>query len=222
MPAQPAVSLSRRRLRSRRWSSCSSCACRGSPRWRCSCGASMPRVRRPGLRRVVTTARHRPQHKALRPTAQPYDCDGTGSWLSPRSAQDRRCCRVSPSQPRQSPQRNQADGGSASLVAVAMMAVLLALTACGGYVGSAVIARHRAQAAADLAALAAAVHLAQGVDAACTQASALARAMRTVVTQCVVEDLDVVVTIDAPVAFGRLTAGPAHASARAGPVGPAS
>jgi secretion/DNA translocation related TadE-like protein len=103
-----------------------------------------------------------------------------------------------------------------------MMAVLVTLTAFGGYIGSAVIARHRAQAAADLAALAAAVHLAEGVDAACTQASALARAMRTVVTQCAVEDLDVVVTVDAPLAFMRLAVGPARASARAGPVGPRS
>ena len=182
----------------------------------------MRRVRPPGLRRVVTAVRLRPQHKVLRPTAQPCDCGGTGSWLSPRSVQGRRCCRVSPSQRRQSPQPNRADGGSASLVAVAMMAVLLALTACGGYVGSAVIARHRAQAAADLAALAAAVHLAEGVDAACTQAFALARAMRAVVTQCVVVDLDVLVRVDAPVAFGRLAVGPARASARAGPVDPPS
>jgi secretion/DNA translocation related TadE-like protein len=103
-----------------------------------------------------------------------------------------------------------------------MMAVLLALTAGGGYVGSAVIARHRAQAAADLAALAAAVHLAEGADAACTGASVLARAMRTVVTECVVEDLDLVVTVDAPFALGRLGVGRARASARAGPAGPES
>ncbi len=101
-----------------------------------------------------------------------------------------------------------------------MMAVLLAITTGGVYVGSAVIARHRAQAAADLAALAAAVHLADGTDAACTQASAVARAMHTAVTLCVVEDLDVVVTADAPVSFGRLGVGPARAAARAGPAGP--
>ena len=83
------------------------------------------------------------------------------------------------------------------------------------YVGSAVIARHRAQAAADLAALAAAVHLADGT--ACTKASAVARAMRTAVTQCVVEDLDVIVTVDAPLAVGRMDVGPARAAARAGP-----
>jgi secretion/DNA translocation related TadE-like protein len=96
-----------------------------------------------------------------------------------------------------------------------MMAVLLAFTVGGVYVGSAVIARHRAQAAADLAALAAAGRLAEGADAACAQASVVAQAMRTAVTQCVVEDLDVVVTVEAPVALGVW--GPARAAARAGP-----
>jgi secretion/DNA translocation related TadE-like protein len=99
-----------------------------------------------------------------------------------------------------------------------MMAVLLALTVAGGYIGSAVIARHRAQAAADLAALAAAVRLADGAAASCAQASALASAMHTVVAQCSVDDLDVVVTVDAPLAFGRLGVGAARASARAGPL----
>jgi secretion/DNA translocation related TadE-like protein len=98
-----------------------------------------------------------------------------------------------------------------------MMAVLLTITAGGGYVGSAVIARHRAQAAADLAALAAAVRLVDGADAACVRASELARAMRTVVTRCAIEDLDVLVTVDASMTFGRLGVGPARASARAGP-----
>jgi len=99
-----------------------------------------------------------------------------------------------------------------------MMAVLLALTLGGIAVGSAVIARHRAQAAADMAALAAAVHLADGTGEACSHAASLARAMHTVLTQCAVEDLDVVVAVDASVAFGRMGVGPAVASARAGPV----
>jgi secretion/DNA translocation related TadE-like protein len=98
-----------------------------------------------------------------------------------------------------------------------MMAVLLAITTGGVYVGSAVIARHRAQAAADLAALAAAHYLADGTGAACSRASALAEAMRTVVTQCLVEELDVVVTVETSVPLGRIRAGPARATARAGP-----
>jgi secretion/DNA translocation related TadE-like protein len=98
-----------------------------------------------------------------------------------------------------------------------MTAVLLAVTVGGLCVGAAVIARHRAQASADLASLAAAGRLADGADAACAQASAVASAMNTVVTQCMVEQLDVTVTVDVPVAFGRIGMGTARAAARAGP-----
>jgi secretion/DNA translocation related TadE-like protein len=117
--------------------------------------------------------------------------------------------------PRWSPVRNER--GSASLVAVAAMALLLAITVGGLYVGSAVIARHRVQAAADLAALAAAARLAGGADIACAQASAIARAMDATVADCVVDDLDVVITAEAPVAFGAWGVGRAYAAARAGP-----
>jgi secretion/DNA translocation related TadE-like protein len=99
-----------------------------------------------------------------------------------------------------------------------MMAVLLAITIGGVYIGSAVIARHRAQAAADLAAVAAAMRLAAGTGAACSQASALARAMGAAVARCVVEDLDVVITVETRVPLGRIGVGPARATARAGPV----
>jgi secretion/DNA translocation related TadE-like protein len=99
-----------------------------------------------------------------------------------------------------------------------MMAVLLAITVGGSYVGSAVIARHRAQAAADLSALAAATHLADGPAAACAQASAIARAMRTTIATCAVEDLDVVVTVETSLPLRTIGLGPALAAARAGPV----
>jgi len=88
------------------------------------------------------------------------------------------------------------------------MAVLMAVTYGAFVVASAVIARHRAQAAADLAALAAAARLPAGDDAACGQAAEIARAMRVNVAECVIEDLDVVVTV---------AAGKARAAARAGP-----
>ena len=88
------------------------------------------------------------------------------------------------------------------------MAVLLAVTIGGCYLASAVIARHRAQAAADLAALAAAARLPDGSEVACGEASLIADAMGVGVADCVVDGLDVVVTI---------TAGPARAVARAGP-----
>ncbi|MFG1931757.1 Rv3654c family TadE-like protein [Mycobacterium sp. NPDC048908] len=99
-----------------------------------------------------------------------------------------------------------------------MMAVLLALTVGGVHVGSAVIARHRAQASADLAALAAAAHLGSGADAACARAVALARAMGTNSTRCAVDGLDVVITVEAALSLDRFGVGPARATAKAGPV----
>ena len=98
-----------------------------------------------------------------------------------------------------------------------MMALLLALTISGGYVGSAVVARHRAQGAADLAALAAAGDLVDGAATACTRAAGLARAMRTTMAECVIDHLDVVVVVEATVGLGRFGVGPARATARAGP-----
>jgi secretion/DNA translocation related TadE-like protein len=212
----PGLSPSRRRLRSLPWSWCSSCACPGSRRSRCRCAVSMPRGRRRGLP-PAATVRRQMRRGASHPTALPCNSVTTGDSSSPPSPPDRRCCLALPSPRRRWPRLSPvcADRGSASLVAVAMMAVLLAFTVGGVYVGSAVIARHRAQAAADLAALAAAGRLAEGADAACAQASVVAQAMRTAVTQCVVEDLDVVVTVEAPVALGVW--GPARAAARAGP-----
>ena len=160
-------------------------------------------------------------HKASRPTGRPCSYGAMASSSSPGSPRRRRCCRASASQRRRLPRPNlvRSERGSASLFAVAGMAVLLAITIGGVYVGSAVIARHRAQAAADLAAIAAAVHLAEGTPAACSRASALTLAMHTAITQCVVEGLDVVVTVEASVPLGRIAVGPARATARAGPVG---
>lgn len=97
------------------------------------------------------------------------------------------------------------------------MAVLLALTVGAAAVGSAVVGRHRAQAAADLAALAGAQEVVAGVAAACAEAGRVGRRMGATVTRCVVDELDVVVTVDVRVSLGRFGAGPARASARAGP-----
>ena len=106
------------------------------------------------------------------------------------------------------------DRGSATVVAAVMVVVLLCVTGAGAYLGSVVVARHRAQAAADLAALAAAARLPAGVGAACARATAVAREMRVDDTRCEVDDLDVVVTVQVAVTF----AGAARAAARAGPV----
>ena len=89
-----------------------------------------------------------------------------------------------------------------------MTAVLLAFTVGGFYLASAVVTRHRAQSAADLSSLAAAASLAHGVEAACSQAVAIASAMNVAVADCTVDGLDVVITIQV---------GKARAAARAGP-----
>ncbi|WP_267305988.1 Rv3654c family TadE-like protein [Mycobacterium barrassiae] len=94
----------------------------------------------------------------------------------------------------------------------------MAITVACVYLGAAVTARHRAQAAADLAALAAAGRLAQGEGAACGHAVELAEAMGTRVVDCTVTGLDAVVAVEVAVALGRLGIGTARAVARAGPV----
>jgi secretion/DNA translocation related TadE-like protein len=96
-----------------------------------------------------------------------------------------------------------------------MVVVLLTVTGGVAYLGAAVIARHRAQAAADLAALAAAARVPAGAAAACTQAETVAHAMRAGTAGCVVDALDVVITVELSTAGDRW--GSARAAARAGP-----
>ena len=98
-----------------------------------------------------------------------------------------------------------------------MIVVLLALTVGAVALGSAVVGRHRAQAAADLAALAGAQEVVAGNAAACAEAGQVGRRMGGAVVRCSVEELDVVVTVEVPVMLGRFGNGPARASARAGP-----
>jgi secretion/DNA translocation related TadE-like protein len=97
-----------------------------------------------------------------------------------------------------------------------MVVVLLSVTGGCACLGAAAVARHRAQAAADLAALAAAARVPAGAAAACAQAGAVARAMRADPAGCAVDDLDVVVTVEVGLPVGRW--GTARAAARAGPV----
>ncbi|ORB00560.1 helicase [Mycolicibacter minnesotensis] len=103
------------------------------------------------------------------------------------------------------------------MAAAAMIAALLSLTGGGFLLGTAVIARHRAQAVADLAALAGAGRVPAGPASACAQASVLSSRMHGSEFNCTVDGLDVVVTVAMPVPGWRL--GPARAAARAGPVG---
>jgi len=108
------------------------------------------------------------------------------------------------------------ESGGATVFACFALTGLVAVTAVLIQVGGAVAARHRAQGAADLAALAAAQELTEGEQSACTAAASLARRMRVEVTECTVDGWDVVVSTETE---GPVTVlGPARAIARAGPV----
>ena len=96
-----------------------------------------------------------------------------------------------------------------------MIVVMMAIALIGVRVGSAVVARHRAQGAADLAALAAAARLPSGQAAACQGALEVTHAMGAELADCTVAELDVVIAV---VVAGGPIGGRAHASARAGPV----
>ncbi|WP_167097138.1 Rv3654c family TadE-like protein [Mycobacterium sp. DL592] len=100
------------------------------------------------------------------------------------------------------------DAGAATVLGALLIVVLVTITLAGVQLGGAVVARHRAQAAADLAALAAAAALPGGTAAACRQALGVTAAMGAVLQGCDVDRLDVVLTVS----FGR-----ARAVARGGP-----
>ncbi|OWL98914.1 hypothetical protein B7435_23620 [Mycolicibacterium peregrinum] len=143
----------------------------------------------------------------------------TAVWWWPGSAQRRRCrgSRCPPRQPR-CPNPESGERGSATLLAVAMIAVVIAFAAGGAYLGAAVTARHRAQAAADLAALGGAGAVVSGPVAACAQATQIAARLHSAVGACRIDGLDVVLEVSVPVRLGRWGVGPARAAARAGPV----
>jgi len=103
------------------------------------------------------------------------------------------------------------------LGAIAMV-VLVFVTSAAAALSAAVISRHRAQAAADLAALGAAHGVAAGPGPACARAQAISAAMRSQLTRCQLDGLDVIVTVEVPVRVGNWTLAPAQAVARAGPV----
>jgi secretion/DNA translocation related TadE-like protein len=91
-----------------------------------------------------------------------------------------------------------------------VVAVTLALVA------AATVARHRAQAAADLAALAAALRAWDGETAACARAAEMTARNGARLVACGLDGFDAVVTVEVPAGVSRW--GLARASARAGPV----
>lgn len=110
-----------------------------------------------------------------------------------------------------------ADSGSATVLAAVGLAAMLVLLTLGLQVAGAVIARHRAEAAADLAALAGAGQLLLGPEAGCAAAAAIANQNGATVADCSWQDMDVLITVQLPVHLGPV-ASSAVGRARAGPV----
>ncbi|MEU7551061.1 Rv3654c family TadE-like protein [Streptomyces sp. NPDC044571] len=104
------------------------------------------------------------------------------------------------------------DRGSATVWAALVATVLSAVFGGVLLLGQAVVARHRAAAAADLAALAAAATWAHGPEQACAAARRVAGAQGAALTACTVQGEVAAVT-------ARPTTGPFHPpiTARAGP-----
>ncbi|WSP72871.1 flp pilus-assembly TadE/G-like family protein [Streptomyces sp. NBC_01236] len=107
------------------------------------------------------------------------------------------------------------DRGSATVWTAGAIAVLCVVFGAVLAMGQAVVVRHRAAGAADLAALAAADHWTDGATAACAEADRVARAQHARLVRCAVEGE----ISDVTAASGR---GPlaAEVRSRAGPAGP--
>lgn len=113
--------------------------------------------------------------------------------------------------------RLRADDGSATLLAVAMLGVLVLVGAALGVVAALVVAHREAQSAADLAALAGAAALADGGDA-CGRGGVVAGLNDARLVDCRVEGRDVRVRVQVvgPRWLGQHA--DLEAEARAGPV----
>jgi secretion/DNA translocation related TadE-like protein len=112
----------------------------------------------------------------------------------------------------------ESERGSASLWLLGVGLAVLAFAGAVAAAGSVLVAKHRAQAAADLGALAGAVRAGEGSSAACDRAGQFVAANGARLVECRLDGLDVVIGVEAePASLGRV-AGPARAWARAGPV----
>ncbi|SDC62404.1 Rv3654c family TadE-like protein [Rhodococcus tukisamuensis] len=108
--------------------------------------------------------------------------------------------------------------GAATVVACLAMLALVSVAVLVVSLGSAVSARHRAQSAADLAALATAAALGRGQRAACAAADDIAGRMHARVRECRTEGWDAVVTVAVTAPLVAVGPGEAVAAARAGPM----
>ncbi|MGW4485956.1 Rv3654c family TadE-like protein [Amycolatopsis sp. NPDC004368] len=114
--------------------------------------------------------------------------------------------------------RSGPDEGVATVWTAIVAAALVGIAAAGWWLGTAVAARHRIETAADLGALAAAAHAADGPARACDRARDVAVHEGAIVTSCTWRERDALVEVRAasPPVPGLP---PPSAHARAGPVG---
>lgn len=114
----------------------------------------------------------------------------------------------------------ESDRGAATVWAAGAIAGLMSLTVFGLYLGGALVARHQAESAADLAALAGAGSVVAGEQYACARARRVTDRMGVRLASCRARGWDVLVEVVARPG-GRLGGlGDATSRARAGPVGP--
>lgn len=118
---------------------------------------------------------------------------------------------------RQWPDVHSEDGFATVWVAGTMAAVLTCYSMMLWF-GAAVHTRHRATAAADLAALAAAAHFRQGTDLACARASTVTERMRVHLESCLFRGRDSYIAVKADLPGPLSAIGSTGARARAGPV----
>ncbi len=205
---------------SHRSSWCSCCVWRALPPWPPRSGVSTRPERQRGWLRAAMTVAPGPWSPTSGPPVPSCGYDRMVAASPPASVRHRPCYRGSSSPPKLSPRSNpqRAERGSATLAAALLIAVLVSVSMGGVALGSAVIARHRAQSVADLAALAAAGRVGLGQDAACASAIVIADRMQASVTGCAIDGLDVVVHTEVSAGLGRWGLGWARAAARAGPV----
>lgn len=112
--------------------------------------------------------------------------------------------------------------GSATVAGVGATLAILAVFAVAMQLGSAVITRHRAEAAADLAALAAAGHAISGTVAACATARRVTDRMAVRMVSCELHGWVAKVQVEAAPSSVLARFSVARAAARAGPlIGPA-
>ncbi len=115
--------------------------------------------------------------------------------------------------------RRRDDRGSASIWLLAAGVTVLLIGLGMAQAGAAMVARHKAQQAADLGALAGARQWYSGAEAACARAGALVVANHARLAGCVLDGPDLVVVAEVQPAGPIGGVGPARAAARAGPVG---